>query len=335
MKAFSPIAVEVTRGGMTESRHAVHCAVFDAEGREVERFGDIEAAVYPRSAIKPMQALPLIETGAAEACGASGAEIALACASHNGEPRHTEAAAAWLARLGLDEGALECGVHPPMGAGAAAALLRTGRTPGPLHNNCSGKHTGFLAVAGHLGEDVRGYINPDHPAQRRVRAAIEALCGVDLHDAPEGVDGCGIPVIGLPLGAFAAGLARMAAPGALAPVRAEAARRIVSAMAAAPEMVGGDGRFDTEVTAAGAHAFICKTGAEGVHAAILPGRGLGVAVKAEDGAKRAAETAMAALLLRHADVEDGGEAHKVLTARAETVIHNVAGLAVGVIRAAL
>lgn len=332
MGMHPPITVEVSRGDMVESRHAVRCAVVDASGTIVEEFGDTMAVTYPRSAIKPIQGLPLIETGAAEACFSATHEIALSCASHTGEPAHTSAVDAWLLRIGMSHTHLECAPHRPTFEPAADALAASGAQPSTLHNNCSGKHTGFLATAQHLGEDPRGYIGPDHPVQRRVRAAMETVCATDLADAPMGIDGCGIPVIGMPLRAFAHGLARMAAPDAFEPVRAAAARRIVDAMIAAPEMVAGSARLDTAVMAAG-DAVACKTGAEGVHAAILPKTGLGIACKAEDGANRAADAACAALMLRFAQADARQTA--VLETWANQVVENRAGLAVGHVRAVI
>lgn len=317
---------------MVECRHSVRCAVVDADGIVIEQFGDSEAIVFPRSSIKPIQALPFIETGAADACFAATHEIALSCASHNGEETHAHNVEAWLTRLQMNEQDLECGSHRPTLISAADALVRANRAPCPLHNNCSGKHAGFLATAKHLGEDPTGYIGRDHAVQKRVRAAIESMCDVDLTDAPEGIDGCGIPVIGMPLSAFAFGLARMAAPAALAEGRAAAASRIVSAMIAAPEMVAGTERFDTDVMAAG-DTVACKTGAEGVFAAILPAQGIGIALKVDDGATRASEAAMAAMLLRHANPE--ARQRTVLEGYVDKAVTNAAGRVAGAVRAVL
>jgi len=317
---------------MVECRHSVRCAVVDADGSVVEQFGDSEAVVYPRSSIKPIQALPFIESGAADACFAATHEVALSCASHNGEVAHASHVAAWLSRLGMGEGDLECGAHRPLFADATDALVRADRTPDAFHNNCSGKHAGFLATAKHLGENPRGYIGRNHAVQKRVRAAIESLCGTDLRDAPEGIDGCGIPVIAMPLVAFAQGLAKMAEPAALTGDRATAIRRIVDAMIAAPEMVAGTERFDTDVMAAG-DSIACKTGAEGVFAAILPKQSLGIALKVDDGATRASEAAIAAMLLRHANPTTAQGA--VLESYANKPITNAAGRVVGTVRAVL
>lgn len=296
MSAKNPLTIEVTRGSMVESRHRGHAVVMDAGGRRVHAWGDGARIVYPRSSIKPLQALVLVETGAAEAFKLTDRELALASASHSGFPEHTEAVARWLERVGLSSGDLECGAHEPMDADAARALAAAGETPGPLHNNCSGKHTGFLTTAKHLGEPVAGYSGPGHPAQQRMAAMLAEMGDCDLSEAPLGTDGCGIPVMGLPLASMALALARMADPEGLPPERQAAVKRITAAMTANPRLVAGPGRFDTVAMEAGAETFIVKGGAEGMHGAILPGLGLGIALKIDDGAKRAAEVAMAAIL---------------------------------------
>jgi len=297
MTSNNPIIVEVTRGGMVESRHRGHCVVADRTGASVHVWGDGERLIYPRSAIKPLQALALIETGAAGAYRLSEAELALAAASHSSTPDHVDAVSGWLKRLGLSESDLECGGHDPMNRDADKALVRADRTPGSIYNNCSGKHTGFLATALHMGEPTKGYSEPDHPVQQRLLAILTDMGGVDLAATPRGVDGCGIPVIGMPLAALALALARMADPIDLHAARAEAAGRIIAAMTAHPNMVAGPGRFDTVTMTAGKGAFVVKAGAEGVYAGIVAGLGLGVALKIADGTKRAAEVAMAAVLV--------------------------------------
>lgn len=290
----NPVLVHVTRGGEVESSHRGAAAVVDPDGGVVAAWGDVERPVYPRSAVKPVQVLPLIETGAAERFSVGDAEIALAAASHSGEPEHVALVEAWLERLGLGPGDLECGPHAPIDEAAAADLVRAGREPSPLHNNCSGKHAGFLATALHLGEKTAGYVKPGHPVQRRLAEVLSDMGGVDLEGAPVGSDGCGIPVIAMPLRAMALAMARLANPDGLAPDRAAACRRVFGAMAAHGRLVAGRGRFDTLAIDAGCGAFVVKTGAEGVYVAAMDG--LGVALKIDDGAKRASETAMAAIL---------------------------------------
>ena len=294
----SPILIEVIRGDMVESFHRGQVAVADAAGRISRSLGDVDQLVYPRSALKPIQALPLIETGAADGFGLGHEELALACASHRGEPPHVEKVAAWLAKIGLGEADLECGVHPPRHEPSYQALLRAGGVPSQLHNNCSGKHAGFLTTAKWLQEPTRGYIEPDHPVQQRVARTIGEMAGLDLSRAPRGRDGCGIPLIGLPLRALATAMARLADPSGLTEHRRAAAKRLLDAMAAAPLMVDGTGGMTASVMTV-ASAFVrLKPGAEGVFCAALPALGLGVALKIDDGGARAAELAMASVLDR-------------------------------------
>ena len=300
----APVLVEVTRGAMVESRHRGHAVVVDADGGVVMAIGDAEAVVYPRSAIKPLQAIPFIESGAAQAYGLGDTEIALACASHCGEPRHVELVSAWLSRVGLDAADLSCGAHWPSRRAAAHALARAGQEPNAAHNNCSGKHVAMLTTARHLGEPIEGYVEWAHPVQQRILGLMEQLAGLDLTNAPRGIDGCSIPVYGMPLGNLALAFARLADPAQLPPARAAAAERVITAMAAEAWLVAGSGRFCTEVIEATEGDAIVKTGAEGVHCAALPGLGLGVAVKIEDGAARAAEVALAAILRRLEVIDD-------------------------------
>ena len=330
MAAKNELIVEVTRGDMVESRHRCACVVVDAAGRTIHAWGDTDRVVYPRSAIKPLQTLALIETGAADGFGLGPGELALASASHGAAPEHVGLVAGWLERIGLGPGDLECVGHEPMDKDAAKALARAGETPGPLHNTCSGKHAGFLTTAKHLGEPTKGYVKPDHPVQQRMLAMLSEMVGADLTRAPRGTDGCGIPVIAMPLSAFALALARMAAPEGLDDKRADAANRILRAMAANPRLVAGPKRFDTVAMEAGKGTFVVKAGAEGNHGAILPALDLGVALKIDDGSKRAAEVAMAAVL-DHLVVLDGA-AKKAMAAFLEAEVANASGAKVGVVR---
>jgi len=327
-----PVLVEVTRGAMVESRHRGSAVVVDGSGRVAFAWGDVAHPVFARSALKPLQALPLVETGAADALGLGPRELALACGSHHGEAVHVAAVSAWLARAGLGPGDLECGAHPPIDPDAAKALVAGGTAPSALHNNCSGKHAGFLATARHLGEPVRGYISPEHPVQRRVLATVEAMTGCDLSHAPRGTDGCGIPVIGIPLAGLARAMARMGDPRDLPPARAAAARRLLDAMAAEPLMVSGSTGFVTALLRAAGERVRAKPGAEGVYAAALPRLGLGLALKIEDGAGRAAEIALAAILQRLGLLDEATRA--ALDGRARPPVKTVAGGAVGEIRPA-
>jgi L-asparaginase II len=326
--AENPSLVEIWRGAMVESRHRGRYVVIDADGAIVERRGDVDAPVYPRSAIKFLQAIPLIESGAADRFALASTELAIACASHGGEARHVETVRAWLGRIGLGESDLECGAHPPSHADSAAALVRSGRAPGALHNNCSGKHTGMLTTCIHLGDATKGYITPEHPQQRRVTDVFESMLGMSLGAAPRGLDGCSLPQFGIPLIALARGIARFGAPDKLDAKRAMACRRLGAAILAEPFMLAGTGRFCTRaIEACGGRALI-KTGAEGVYVAAIPARGLGIALKIDDGAARAAEIAMGALLLRHADLDDAARNKLATMTRPKQC--NVAGREVGV-----
>jgi L-asparaginase II len=289
-----PVLVEVTRGARVESAHRGAIAVVDARGVVRAALGDIDQRVFPRSAVKSIQQLPLVESGAAERYGFGEAELALACSSHNAEPRHVTTARKMLASAGRSEADLECGGHPPMDRAAAEALVRLGEPWGPIHDNCSGKHAGFICLACALGADPQGYVRPDHVAQRAISAALADVTAADLGDPA--VDGCSIPAYAIPLRNLALAFARMVTGEALAPSRAAAARRLIAACRAEPFMIAGSGRFDTGMqTLFGSRLFI-KGGAEGVYCAAFPDLGLGVALKCDDGAGRAAEVAMAAAI---------------------------------------
>lgn len=291
----NPTIVEVQRGGFVESEHRGAYAVVGANGRIIAQAGDIARPVYPRSAIKAFQALPLIESGAAEALGLTDEEIALACASHSGEAQHVRAARSILAKAKLDEGLLECGAHMPMNVESARTLVRNGEEARAIHNNCSGKHAGMLAVAARTGALPNGYVKRDHAVQRTVARIIDELCDVRTDELPFGIDGCSVPTWAVPLGKLALGFERFLSGETLAPARAAAARRIIGAVRAHPDMVAGTDRFCTRLMQAVPRAFV-KTGAEGVFAGGVPHAGIGIAVKCDDGATRAAEVAMASLL---------------------------------------
>jgi L-asparaginase II len=327
-----PLIIDVTRGTLVESRHRCIAAVAGPDGGVVRSWGDIEQPIYGRSAIKPLLALALVETGAADAFGLGDAEIALACASHSGEPRHVETVRAWLRRIGLSAADLECGAHMPYDEPSMRALVAAGQAPDATHNNCSGKHTGFLTTAVHLGEPTRGYIRYEHPVQQRLLGVLEQTCGLDLSAAPRGVDGCGIPTIGIPLGNTAMAMARLADPVELPPERAMAAKRVVAAMMAEPYMVGGRGEFASVLMEGAAGKLALKPGAEGVYAGILPGLGLGICVKAEDGTSRAAQVAVGQIL-EELGVFTAAE-RRALADRLTPPVLNRIGLEVGRIRPA-
>lgn len=293
------LLAEVTRGGRVEARHGGAAVVVDGRGDVVFSAGDIEAPEFPRSAVKAMLALPLVESHAADRLGLDDSELVLACASHTGEARHVSGVASMLRKVGRDASGLECGTHWPTSRAAAYTLAAHGAKPGSLHNNCSGKHAGFICLACDRGEDAAGYVRPQHPVMRAVTAALGDLTGATLDERNRAVDGCGIPTYAIPLRALATGFARFGSGEHLAPSRARAASRLRLAVAADPFMVAGSGRFDTRVMQRLGSRVFTKTGAEGIHAAALPELGLGIAVKCRDGAGRAAEVAVAALIARY------------------------------------
>lgn len=291
------VLVEVTRGSRVESRHAGAAVVVDAAGKQVFAIGDVDAAVYARSAVKALLALPLVETGAADRLGLTDAELALACASHSGEVAHTETAASMLAKVGRDLSCLECGTHWPRDE-PARALAAAGLTPSALHNNCSGKHAGFICLSCDMAVDPRGYVQPEHPVMRAVTAALGETTGARLDESNFAVDGCSIPTYAIPLHAMALAFARFGTGRGFSADRAAAAARLRRAVAAHPFMVAGTGRFDTRLMTALGDRVFSKTGAEGVYCVALPELGLGIAVKCDDGAGRAAEIVTAALIAR-------------------------------------
>ncbi|RUX06826.1 MAG: asparaginase [Mesorhizobium sp.] len=294
----NPVLIEVLRGAIVESAHRGAVAVFDAGGKPVLEIGDTSKPVFPRSAVKAIQALPLVETGAADAYGFGNRELALACASHSGEPAHVDLAWSMLAGAGLDRSALECGTHWPSDHDAEIALARAGGSPNALHNNCSGKHSGFLCTCVHSGIEHRGYVKPGHALQEMVRDAMQSVTGA-VHGADErATDGCSIPTYAVPLRSFALGFARMATGQGFGPERAKAAKRLLSACMAEPFFVAGTGRADLLLMEAAPGRIFAKGGAEGVHCAALPELGLGIAVKCDDGAGRAGDAIAAAVLAR-------------------------------------
>lgn len=326
-----PVLVEVVRGRVVESVHHGAVVVCDANGDLVYGCGEIHRPVFPRSAVKPLQALPLVETGAADRFGLGETELALACASHSGEAHHVAAVQDWLTRLGLTETDLECGGHPPLDAAAARALAASGGPPSPLYNNCSGKHAGMLTTARHLGEPTRGYIGVDHPVQRRIAQVLAEMTDSPADHTPWATDGCGIPTYALPLSGVAVAMARLADPTGLGETRRQAVLRLRAAMAARPDLVAGSGRLCTEVMRI-APSVLIKGGAEGVYAAVFPKRGLGVALKIADGAGRAAEVAILAVL-RHLGAFTAEE-EEHLRQRSEPPLVNAAGTVVGHLRPA-
>jgi len=282
--------VEVRRGGLTESRHRGHVVAVEPDGRIVAQLGARETVTFLRSSAKPHQAIPLLTSGAADRFGFNEQEIALACASHNGEPIHTEVAASMLRKIGLGPEALKCGIHEPFSPDATRELRENGEAPNVLQNNCSGKHAGMLALAVHLGAPLETYDQPGNPVQQAIGEVVSEFSDIPIEDIAVGIDGCGVPVFGITVKAMAHMYARLVSPPAEfdEPTRAACAR-IVSAMTTYPELIGGSkDRLDTEIMRAAKGRLVSKVGAEGVYTCgILPcedwPRGLGLALKIEDG----------------------------------------------------
>ena len=326
----NPVLVEVLRGGRVESRHGGSIAVCDAHGGIFLARGDVARPVFPRSAVKVMQALPLVESGAADAFDFDRKELALACASHSGETEHAALARKILAKAGFEPDALECGVHWPSSQEATIELARSGGTASALHNNCSGKHSGFLCACRHLGLNHKGYVKIGHDYQRLIAATMEEVTGAPHREDNSGTDGCSIPTYAVPLTNLATGFAKLATGEGLAAERAKAARRLFSACMAEPFYVAGTGRADTGMMTAGNGRVFVKVGAEGVYCGAVPELGLGFALKIDDGAGRGAEAAVASLLawLLRAD--------EALAARyagmASVTMKNWNGIEVGAVR---
>ncbi len=288
------ILVEVRRGGRVESVHTGHAVVWEAGSGVVSAWGTEGIGIFPRSSCKMIQALPLVESGAADAFGLSAAELALACASHLGAPIHSGPVSAWLARLGMGEDNLRCGPELPRDTATQREVIRTDAPVCRVHNNCSGKHAGFLTLARHLGAGP-DYAEPEHSVQLAVRAAFEEVTG---EESPGyGIDGCSAPNFATTLSGLARAMAGFAAADE-ASVRGRAMGRLFRAMVAHPELIAGEGGADTELMRAMDGKVAVKTGAEGVYVAIWPERRLGVALKIADGATRASECAIAALLVK-------------------------------------
>ena len=326
--------VEVWRGSIIESRHRGHVVALDGDGTIVAQLGSPHTVTYLRSSAKPFQAIPLLTSGAADRFGFTEKEIAIACASHNGETIHTETVAGMLKKIGLDASALKCGAHEPYSAEAAKRLRERGEEPTALHNNCSGKHAGMLALALHIGAPIETYDQADNEVQLNIVRRVAQFSDVPVEDIAIGIDGCGVPTFGVSVRAMALMYVRLVAvPAGFDDATRDACRRIVSAMTKYPEMIGGRAeRLDTIVMQSAQGGVVSKVGAEGVYtAAVLPcdeyKKGLGFAFKIEDGEDRRARPVVVIEALRQLGVFKSGalEAIKpyasfpVLNRRGDTV----------------
>lgn len=332
--------MEVRRGAIVESRHRGHVVAVDNRGAVIARLGQPEVATFLRSSAKPFQAVPLVATGAADRFQFTEKEIAIACASHNGEAIHTETVAGMLQKIGLPASALKCGVHEPFSAEVTAELRAAHKRPTVLHNNCSGKHTGMLALTLHLGAPTETYDQMENPVQQLILRSVSEFSGVSEKEIALGVDGCGAPVFGVPVTAMALMYARLAATpedfGTLEVRRAAA--RIFRAMTTHPEIVGGRAeRLDTKVMQAGRGAIVSKVGAEGVYTAGIFAskdwpRGLGIALKIEDGEDRRSRPTVVIETLRQLGLLDD-EALAELEPYSRFAVRNHRGDEVGEVRA--
>ncbi|WP_116652926.1 asparaginase [Pelagibacterium sediminicola] len=327
----NPVLARFMRGNWVENRHRGAFCLSDANGNIEISMGDIDRPIFPRSAIKAMQALPMFETGAVGSFGLGDDALSLACASHHGEADHVAVARKMLAASGLSADDLECGAHPPSNAAARKALEASGEKPSALHNNCSGKHAGMLSVARALGIDTRGYIEREHEVQKRVRKAVETVIGEALTEDRCGTDGCSIPTWAAPLHSFATGFARMATGVGLPEDMAGAAQRLFDAATAHPHLIAGTDTFDTDAMTAFKGRLMVKIGADGVFCGAIRDKGLGFALKCDDGSLPAATAMIAAILQGIADPEDGALA--TLKRYAQKPMTNWRGIEVGTLEA--
>ncbi|MEY4982444.1 MAG: hypothetical protein RIR62_710 [Pseudomonadota bacterium] len=320
--------VELWRGGMLESTHLGHAVICDERGEIVEAWGDPQAVIFPRSSCKMLQALPLIETGAAADVGLTDRQLALACASHEGAALHVGAVRDWLETLGMAEPDLRCGAHEPNDRAERNHLVEAHERPCQLHNNCSGKHAGFLTVNRHIRGGAE-YVEVDHPLQKSIKDAFEEVTG---EASPGyGIDGCSAPNFATSVHGLARAMARFAAAREDGDARERAMHRLTRAMATHPEMVAGEGRACTELMRAMGGKVAIKTGAEAVFVAILPELKRGIALKVTDGGTRGSEGAIAALLVRLGVLDP---AHPATLKRLNAVQRNWRGIETGEIRAA-
>jgi L-asparaginase II len=319
--------VVVTRGGIVESEHFVRYAVADASGAIVESEGDIDAPTFLRSSAKPLICAVVVASGAADRFGLSDAELAMAAGSHSGEPYHVEAARSMLEKIGLDPSALACGAHPPLDESSAETLASLGRRPDPVHNNCSGKHSAILALAVHLGASPDTYLSPDHPAQKAILAGCADMLGVAQESMVVGVDGCGIPVIAVPLRTSAQFFARFADSSRLPSRWRGPLERVRRSMVNYPQYVAGTGRFDTDLMRAAYPNVACKGGAEGFHASSAIHRGIGMCVKVADGNYRAVSPFVIERMLALGTL--GAEEAALIENHRRPAVRNHAGAIVG------
>ncbi|MEZ0314738.1 MAG: asparaginase [Myxococcota bacterium] len=325
------ILARVTRSGEPESLHR-GSVVITKDDAVLHAWGNPDTPVFTRSAVKPFQMLPFLERGLADRYGVSPAELAVLVASHSGTPEHVAIVRGLMKKLGVEEGELRCGPHAPYDVQASIAIARAGEKPKPVHNNCSGKHVGFVRLARELGTDVERYLDPATPAQLEVKAAVRTMTGAAEGDLFVGIDGCGAPTFRMPLVALARGFGRLATPTGCPPQRVAALRAMLGAVTAFPRVFSGAGRLEEALLTALPGRIFPKNGAEGIYAIGLAGTGLGVAIKVDDGNERGYFPVVVALLQRLGVISDVPE---VLERFRRLPIVNTQKLVVGHVESAL
>lgn len=324
----NPVLTRVWRGDYVESQHRGAWVLVDTAGEVIDGAGDWEHPYFARSSLKSVQALPLIESGAADHFGLTDDELALAVASHNGEPRHTERVTKLLERLGLGHDHLQCGAEKPGDSETRLAMIRAGQEPAQIHNNCSGKHAGFLALALHLGVDPGAYIDPESESQQLVRRAVLDLTGLDEAGLTMAIDGCSAPTFRMPLVRLATAISRVANPDGLAPERRAACQRITDSVAAFPELMAGTtGRLCTDLSKATGGRLFPKIGGEAVYVVGVRGGDRALAVKIDDGSLRGMHALVVHLLDRFGFL--GGEEAAALESWREGTLRNWAKRDIG------
>jgi L-asparaginase II len=318
------------RGSHIETLHRGTVCVADPAGRVLLARGEIEQLVFLRSSAKPFQGMALVTTGAAHAFGLDDQDLAVACASHSGEPGHVEAVIALLAKAGVSAEYLQCGIHAPTNALASRNLFLSGRQPDPLHNNCSGKHAGMLAVCAHMGWPLETYLSPDHRLQVLNRSTVATFAGVEVRDVAIAIDGCGVPTFRISVRSIATAFARLASGQKVSDTLAQAASRIRSAMMATPFLVAGTSRFDTELMEAAQGAVVCKGGAAGVEGAGFIPQKLGFGLKMSDGVSSVIPAVFAATIASLGD--DFGALTERIKRYRVVALSNHAGTEVGAIK---
>lgn len=300
----NPVLAHLKRGDLIENHYRGSYVVVDSDGTLIAATGHFRAPIYARSALKPIQALAMLDSGAADKYSVTNAEIALACASHNGDADQVSRVTQWLTRIGLSVADLECGPHAPLGRESEKTLIKNGEKPTSLHNTCSGKHAGFLTLAQFQGASLKGYTAFDHPTQTAITEVIGEMTETDTTQAPKGVDGCNIPVIGMELRGLAIAMAKLVDPKDLSPQRQQSCARVVQAMQQYPDLIAGPKRFCSQIIRLTQGEVLVKMGAEGVFSAAIPKQKWGLALKIDDGNMRAAEVALISLLVRLEIISD-------------------------------